>query len=110
MKKFIGKNVLVNVDWFTAPDGKMYRAVWGELKGVHNTKDLLGFDTTRSHANWVYEIGGCFLMGCKVSNVILCAAKPDFPEVDHVGYDNKEINIFKKPSEIYISEQSENND
>lgn len=105
MKDFIGKTVIANTDWFIATDGRMYHAVWGELKAVFNTKDLLGFDTSRSHANWVYQIGNVFLMGCKVSSVILCPIKPDFEEVEHVAYDAQGgITKFNKPNEIFISE------
>ena len=105
MKNAIGKNVLINTEWFTANDGAMYRCVWGELKGVHNTKDLLGFDTSRAHANWVYEVGNMFLMGCKVSSVILSPERPSLGEVEHVLYDaTNGVKKFMRPNEIWISE------
>ena len=105
MKKYIGKKVLVNTGWFTANDGRMYQAVWGTLHGVHNSKDVIGFDTSRGHSNWVYEIGNMMIMGCKISLVSLCPTTPDFEEVRHVSYDNtSEVKIFNKPNEIWIAE------
>lgn len=66
-----GKNVLVTTqDWFMSPDGNQRKAVFGVLKGIHETKDLLGFIPNRHHANWTLEIGNTSIAGCQVLYMI----------------------------------------
>jgi len=57
MHSYINQKVLLtSQNWFYAPDGKQYKAVWGTLKGIHEAGKTLGFIPNRSHANWFLEI------------------------------------------------------
>jgi hypothetical protein len=79
MKEHLNKNVLVTTStWFIAPDGKEYRAVYGELKAIHEAGSTLGFIPNRSHANWFIEIGNMIIMGCQVMYFI---------QTDHCSFD-----------------------
>lgn len=67
----IGDNVLVTTDsWFYAPNGKKYRAVWGELKAIRETESVLGIKTNAKSTNWYAEIGNMVIAGCQVHYII----------------------------------------
>jgi hypothetical protein len=72
MKHLIGKNVLLTTNWFYAPDGKQYNAVYGFLYAIKEAKESLGFAPHRSHANWVLNIGNMTITGCQVNYAIEC--------------------------------------
>ncbi|HEI0612118.1 TPA: hypothetical protein SIF59_003995 [Escherichia coli] len=66
-----GKNYLITADnWFYAPDGTQRRGVWGTLKAIHNSTDVLGFQPNRNSTNWYVEIGNMMLAGCQIHYVI----------------------------------------
>lgn len=103
--EFIGKKVLVTVeDWFYGGDGQMYKAIWGELKAIKKVDDLIGFATTRAHANWVYEIGDTVISGCRINYIVKCEKKPKTK--GHKNYVEREGKcvIFTSPNAIYITE------
>lgn len=106
MKDHINKKCLITTSgWFVAPDGKEYRAVWGELKAIHEVGKSLGFIPNRSHANWFVEIGGMIVMGCQVMYFVACPEMPETGEVEH--WNTKEaggIDRHLTPSKIYISQ------
>ena len=61
------KKYLITTDnWFFAPDGKQYRAVFGTVKGVLNDKDTLGIKTNRHSSDWYISIGNMYIAGCQV--------------------------------------------
>ncbi len=87
MKDLIGMNVLLTCSaCFYAPDGVLYRGVWGKLKAVHEAKNVFGFVPNRAHANWIIEIGDMQIMGCQVLYSIKCPNKPDFKIVPRTMY------------------------
>ena len=44
---------LITVDnWFYAPNGQNYKAVWGELIGCYNAKDILGIKVNHRSTDW----------------------------------------------------------
>lgn len=104
MKQHLNKKVLVTTSaWFYAPDGKQYRAVFGTLKAIHETKETLGFTPNRHHANWVIEIGDMLITGCQV---LYCVQTDECNtgRADHSTYDsNGSYNEFKRASEIYLT-------
>jgi hypothetical protein len=71
MQNLINKKVLITTsNWFTAPDGVNYKAVWGTLKSINEAGKTLGFIPNRAHANWYIEIGCMFIMGCQALYVV----------------------------------------
>lgn len=58
MKVETGVTYLVTTDnWFTAPDGRMYRAVFGTVHGTLNDEQALGIKTNHRATNWFLSIG-----------------------------------------------------
>jgi len=77
MKDYIGKKVLITCSsFFVAPDGAEYRAAYGTLKGIHESKDQFGFIPSRQHTNWMVEIGNITITGCQVLYCMLCENEP----------------------------------
>lgn len=67
----LGCKVLVTTDeWFFAPDGESYRAVFGTVKAIHTDKDTLGIETNSKSTNWYLEIGNMFIAGCQIHYAI----------------------------------------
>lgn len=63
----VGDKVLVTTDqWFIAPDGESYRAVFGTVKGVHTSELTLGVKTNAKSTNWYAEIGNMLIAGCQI--------------------------------------------
>lgn len=63
----IGDKVLVTTDgWFFAPDGEQYRAVFGTVRGIHSSEEVLGIRTNARSTNWYAEIGNTLLAGCQI--------------------------------------------
>lgn len=63
----VGDTVLLTTDaWFFAPDGEMYRAVFGTVKGVHTAENTLGVKTNARSTNWYAEIGNMLIAGCQI--------------------------------------------
>jgi hypothetical protein len=106
MKEYLNKKVIITTQsWFYAPDGVLYRAVWGTLKGVHAAKDVLGFTVNHSHANFYVEIGDTVIAGCQALYCVACPTRPEFKEVQHAVYDNPNgLKVFNRPNEIYLAE------
>ncbi len=50
-----GKYLITTDSWFIAPDGKEYKAVWGEVKILEDK--FLGISTNRNSSNWYAKIG-----------------------------------------------------
>lgn len=103
----INQKVLITTSsWFIAPDGKEYRAVWGELKAIHEAGKALGFIPNRAHANWFIEVGSMIIMGCQVMYVTACPDKPDFKTVEHwtANSETGVVATHQVPTKIYIAE------
>lgn len=67
----VGDKVLITSDnWFIAPDGHQYRAVWGTVKGIHDSESVLGVRTNSKSTNWYIEIGNMLLAGCQAHMAI----------------------------------------
>lgn len=97
----VGKNVLITtVDWFYAPNGKQYRAVWGKLTDIKTAESSLGIRPNGRSTNWYVEIGDMTIAGCQVnyaivSDTIFLDAVEDFNQ--HEG----RYIVNKRPSAIY---------
>lgn len=62
-----GEKALITADnWFFAPDGKEYRAVFGTVKAVRTAEDTLGVKVNGKSTNWYVEIGRMTLAGCQI--------------------------------------------
>lgn len=71
---------LITTDaWFTAPDGKQYKCVWGEVK-VFSALGVLGLEPNRNSANWMVRVGteDChiILAGCQIHYAVKWPNRP----------------------------------
>lgn len=70
----VGSKVLVTCDnWFFAPDGNSYRAVWGTVKGLRQDSEVLGIKTNARSTNWYLEIGNMIVAGCQIHYAVECS-------------------------------------
>lgn len=94
MKTEIGKKYLVTTDeWFIAPDGEQYRAVFGTVRSIESDKDALKIATNRHSSNWYLTIGDMLIAGCQIHYVIRCDSasnKPPMLEVENDGIISKQ--------------------
>jgi hypothetical protein len=66
----IGSKVLLSTNFFVAPDGLSYNAVWGTLSGIKSSEETLGVKTNAKSTNWYITIGGMIVAGCQVHYAI----------------------------------------
>ena len=67
----IGEKAIITTDnWFFAPDGQNYRAVFGTVKAVKSAEETLGVKTNSKSTNWYVEIGNMTLAGCQIHYAI----------------------------------------
>lgn len=79
-----GKYLITTHEWFYAPDGKQYRAVWGDVQ-ITQTKDIIGLDPNRVTSNYCYKVGTeehhIIIGGCQVMYSVKCDIRPETGEV-----------------------------
>jgi len=97
----IGDKALITVDnWFFAPDGKSYRAVWGTIKGVFSDEATLGIKTNSKSTNWYLSIGIMDIAGCQIHYVIKCE-KCNIDRVDDYSTHEGMIKEYNRPTSIF---------
>ena len=97
----IGKPALITCDqWFFAPDGKTYQGVWGTIKAVHDSENVLGVRTNAKSTNWYIEIGNMIIAGCQVHYIIACD-HCNFESVNDASWGNEGIKKYHRPSAIF---------
>ena len=74
-----GKHLITSDAWFYAPDGKQYKAVWGEVEIVSDA--ILGIKTNVRSSNWFAKIGSedkyVIIAGCQIHYACRCEEKPE---------------------------------
>lgn len=97
----IGQKALITCDnWFYAPDGRMYRAVFGTVRAVRGDQETLGIRTNARSTNWYVEIGCMLIAGCQIHY----AMRTDWAETDDVPDFREEggvVKTFIRPSYIF---------
>lgn len=101
-------NYLITTDeWFLAPDGKQYRAVWGNVEILEDS--IFGIKTNRGSSNWFAKVGSeenhVIVSGCRIHYAAKCNQQP------HIGpteeYSVKEgdggLNFHRRPTLIWIA-------
>ena len=53
-----GKYLITTFEWFTAPDGRQYRAVWGGEVTILDDSRTLGVKTNAKSTNWYARVEG----------------------------------------------------
>jgi len=102
-----GKRYLITTDnWFVAPDGEQYKAVWGTCQ-VLTIKEVFGFDPLRPSTNWYISVGTnrkeMIVAGCQLHYAIRCEERPK-ENRDGVTYTDKEDGLEHSANRIYYAE------
>lgn len=99
----IGQKALITCDnWFFAPNGRQYRAVFGTVKAVRTAEAALGVRPNGRSTNWYVEIGDMTIAGCQVHYAIRCdqctddLSVPDWSQSPEHG-----LREFMRPNSIY---------
>src|SRR3990172_4467675 len=98
-----GKYLITTDAWFLAPDGKNYKAVWGEVEIIEDS--FLGLKTNRNSSNWFAKVGTesnhVIVAGCQVHYAVRCENQPDTSNLVD-DYNNSDANvgckIYQRPS------------
>lgn len=96
-----GDKVLVTCDdWFYAPDGKAYRAVFGTVHAPQLAADVLGVQPNMRSANWYLTVGKLTIAGCRIHYVLksdTCALEA----VDDQSLNEGSVKDYRRASHIY---------
>jgi len=102
----IGQKALVTTsEWFYAPDGAQYRAVFGTIKGIFEDDATLGIKTNSKSTNWYLEIGNMIVAGCQIHYAVMTdevSFEPHMREIEHEG---KLITSTEIRSRIYNADR-----
>lgn len=108
-KKFLpNSRYIISCDnWFLAPNGKEYRAVWGSVEIISDS--FLGIKTNHHSSNWFAMVGSEYnhviIAGCQIHYAVKCDAKPCCDAIDDWLADaTNGIKEYKRPTKIYIAE------
>jgi hypothetical protein len=102
-----GQRALITTDnWFYAPDGRTYRAVFGTVHAVRTAEESLGVKPNGRSTNWYIEIGNMTIAGCQVHYALRTDScnlgqAQDFSESSEHG-----VREFARPSHIYFADGS----
>lgn len=106
MIKMKGKYLITTDNFFFGPDGKQYRAAWGEVQ-IMAAKDALGFDPNRNSANWYVKVGTeeshVLIAGCQIHFSVKCENMPNDGRVEESFEGKQQVNNSK----IFIAEAIE---
>jgi len=101
-----GKYLITTDAWFYAPDGRHYRAVWGNVEIVSDA--ILGIKTNVRSSNWFAKIGSnenhIIVAGCQIHYACRCENKPNSDLVNDYSIEVGEVKRYERPSSIYIAE------
>ena len=98
-----GKYLITTDNWFIAPDGKQYKAVWGDVKPM-TALAVLGVEPNRNSANWMLQVGTdtdhVILAGCQIHYAVSCPDKPHQGETSQRFGDSDTPSV--RDNSIYI--------
>ena len=101
-----GKYLITTDCYFTAPDGKDYKAAWGEIEILTDT--ILGVKTNSRSTNWFAKIGSedkhVIIAGCQIHYAVKSQQKPYTENGEYWESSIEKIKIHKTPTRIYLAE------
>lgn len=103
----VGKYLITTDAFFFAPDGKQYRAAWGEVLILPDS--VLGVKTNEKSSNWYVRVGSeqehVIIAGCQIHYAVKVDQCPNLQDVqERVGTDNT---LQTLDSRIYVPVRSE---
>lgn len=101
-----GKYLITTDNWFYAPDGRQYRAVWGEVTIIEDS--FLGVKTNRNSSNWFAKVGDdpnhVIIAGCQIHYSVRCEEKPNNNNVDDISTYTEHGGVdHNRPTHIWIA-------
>ena len=97
----VGDKVIVTCDnWFYAPDGRTYRAVFGTVHAARTAEDSLGVRPNGKSTNWYLEVGNMTIAGCQIHYLVKsdsCCLNRVLTNLSHEGmytYSTRESEIY----------------
>lgn len=101
----VGDKVLVTVDnWFRAPDGRSYNAVFGIVKAISGDQETLGIRTNARATNWYATIGNVLIAGCQI-HYALKTDECNTDQIEDFREENGVVKTFIRPSYIYRADE-----
>lgn len=102
-----GKYLITTDAWFYAPDGKQYKAAWGDVQIIEDT--FLGLKTNRNSSNWFAKVGSeqkhIVIAGCQIHYAVKCDEKPNTEASEDWQADAQNgIKLYERPSSIYVAQ------
>lgn len=103
-----GTKYLITTDnWFFAPDGKQYKAVWGKVAILPDS--ILGVKTNTKSTNWYARVGNnanhVIIAGCQIHYAVRCEKKPNQGSFKNYEVNNGVVVEFTQPeSRIWVTE------
>lgn len=102
-----GKYLITTDAWFYAPDGKQYKAAWGDVQIIEDT--FLGLKTNRNSTNWFAKVGSeqkhVVIAGCQIHYAIKCNEKPNTEVIEDWQADAQNgIKLYQRPTSIYVAQ------
>ena len=99
-----GKYLITVDNWFVAPDGKYYKAVWGNVEILSD--NILGVKTNARSTNWYAKIGSeenhVVIAGCQINYACKSDSKPNTESVEDWSYEK--CKSFLTPTKIFIAD------
>lgn len=101
----VGQKALVTMDqWFFAPDGRQYRAVFGTVRGIRTAEVTLGVKPNARSTNWYLEIGRMTVAGCQVHFAIQTDECSSGRARDWATSAEHGLKEFDRPNVIYFAD------
>jgi len=102
-----GKYLITTDAWFYAPDGKQYKAAWGDVEIIEDTS--LGLKTNRNSTNWYAKVGSkqkhIVIAGCQIHYAVKCEEKPNTEASEDWQADAQNgVKLYERPTSIYIAQ------
>jgi len=99
-----GKYIVTTDNWFYAPDGNSYKAVWGEVEIVEDT--FLGIKTNRNSSNWFAKVGNennhVVIAGCQIHYATKCEQTPAKSFTHELTHELNVKHVTIEAARIYI--------
>lgn len=97
-----GKYLITCDNWFVAPDGHSYLAVWGDCETV-TAESALGLVPNRNSANWFVKVSNngeeMIVAGCQIHYAASCPERPNTDATEQT-FDDKGKTV--RDGKIYI--------
>lgn len=101
-----GKYLITTDAWFYAPDGKQYRAVYGDVQILGD--NVLGIKTNARSSNWFAKVGTelnhIIIAGCQIHYAIRTDEVPKMNSVFDESIESGEVKKFIRSNQIYVFE------